>query len=82
MYIQLVDDEKGKTMASVSALELKDKKTKKMTKTETAYQLGEKIAEKAVKMKITRVVFDKSGYRYHGRVKAVADGARAKGLQF
>lgn len=79
-YVQLIDDEKGKVLASASDLELKSKKG--LTKTEKAFEIGKLIAEKAQTKKITRVVFDRGGYKYHGRVKAIAQGAREGGLKF
>ena len=78
MYIQLINDEEGKTLVSASVKEIK----KKGTKVELAKELGLLIAEKAKKAKVTEVVFDRGSYQYHGRVKAVADGAREGGLKF
>lgn len=78
MFAQIINDEKGVTLVSVSSKEIKDAKTKM----EIASRAGELIAEKAKKAKITQVVFDKSGYKYHGRIKAFADGARKGGLVF
>jgi large subunit ribosomal protein L18 len=75
---QLVDDATGHTLASVY-----DTEGKLIgTKTEKAAKVGEMIAEKAAKVKITEVVFDRGGKLYHGRVKALAEAARAKGLKF
>jgi len=79
IYLQLIDDEAGKTLVSVNVKELKKKK---LNKTEQATELGKIIAEKAKQKKITKIVFDKGGYKFHGRVKAVADAARAGGLEF
>jgi large subunit ribosomal protein L18 len=79
MFIQLVDDLSGKTLVSANIKELKDNKDKKI---ETAFKLGKLLADKAKEKKITQVVFDRGGYKYHGRVKAVADGAREGGLIF
>ncbi len=76
IYLQLIDDEKGITLVSCSDKGLKG------TKTEKARKAGEKIAEKALLIGITKVVFDRSGYLYHGRIKASAEGAREKGLKF
>lgn len=76
---QLIDDRTGRTLASATDRELK---TKTGTKTERATSVGELLAQKAKDQKITHVVFDRGGYRYHGRVQAVADGARQGGLQF
>jgi large subunit ribosomal protein L18 len=78
MYAQLIDDVKGKTL--LSANDLKIKKTK--GKTESAKELGKAIAKLAIENKIEKVVFDRAGYQYHGRVKAVAEGAREGGLKF
>jgi large subunit ribosomal protein L18 len=79
MYIQLVDDLSGKTLVSANLKELKESKDKKA---EAAFKLGKLLAEKALKKNISKVVFDRGGYKYHGRVKAVADGAREGGLIF
>ncbi len=77
---QLVDDLEGKTLASASWLNLK--KSFKGTKTEQAAEVGKLLAASGKKAGIERVVFDRGGYLYHGRVKALADGAREGGLQF
>ena len=77
MYAQLVDDEKGKVLLSVS-----DLKIKKGKKTEKALEIGKTIAKEAVGKKIETVVFDRGGFVFHGRIKAVADGAREGGLKF
>ena len=77
MYVQLVDDNTGKTMLSASTKELK---MKKGTKQEAAAELGKLIAKKASGKKIKTVLFDKGGFKYHGRVKAVAEAARESGL--
>lgn len=77
-YVQLIDDQKGVTLASAKASEIKNKGNK----TESAEKLGELIAKKAAEKNITKVVFDKSSYKYHGRIKAVAEGARKGGLIF
>ena len=94
IYAQIINDEKGETLVSASDLEFKklNRKLKKeiMTKDKKlltgkvaiAYQVGKLIAEKALKKKIEKVVFDRAGYKYHGRVKALADGARDGGLKF
>jgi large subunit ribosomal protein L18 len=81
IYCQLIDDEKGKTLASASDLELK-RLRKKLTKKEKAFEVGKLIAKKAKNLKIEKVVFDRGGYQYHGRVKALAEGAREGGLKF
>ena len=79
MYLQLIDDVAGKTLVSAHVRELKEKKLKKV---EASALLGKLLAEKAVALKIKEIVFDRSSYRYHGRVKAVADAAREQGLIF
>lgn len=78
-YAQLIDDMAGKTVVSVSNDEVKNAKG---NKTDVAFKIGELIAEKAKKAGIDTVVFDKGGFKYHGRVKAVAEGARKAGLTF
>ena len=78
IYAQLIDDEKGVTLASSSSLELKLNKSN----IEAARAVGKDIAEKAKKAKIKTVVFDRGGYLYHGRVKALAEAARENGLEF
>jgi len=78
VWVQVINDEKGITLVSASDKELKDKGNK----TEIATKVGELIATKSLEKKITSVVFDKSSYKYHGRVKALADAARKKGLKF
>lgn len=76
---QIIDDTKGITLVSVYTREL-DSDTS--TKTQKAEKLGKLIAKKALEKKITKVVFDRCGNKYHGRVKAFADSVRANGLQF
>ena len=78
IYAQLIDDVKGVTIASSSSLELKLKNNN----LEAAAAVGKDIAEKAKKAKIKTVVFDRGGYLYHGRVKALAEAARDGGLEF
>lgn len=80
IYAQLIDDQKGSTIASSSDAAL-DKK-KGATKSDRAKLVGEDIAGKAVAKKIKQVVFDRGGFKYHGRVKQLADGARSGGLEF
>lgn len=83
VYAQMIDDKKGRTLTSVGDFgDQKAKAGKKQTKTDAAYMVGEKIAEKAIKKGIKDVVFDRSGYKYHGRLKALAEGARKGGLNF
>lgn len=83
MTAQLIDDGAGKTLAYVHSTSVKAEKMEgKGAKTAAAYAVGVKLAELAKAKKITKVVFDRGGYSYHGRVAAVADGARSGGLQF
>ncbi len=77
-YVQLIDDENGKTVVSASTREL----SAKDNKVNLAAALGELIAQKAKKNGITKAVFDRGAYKYHGRVKAIAEGARKGGLEF
>lgn len=81
IYAQLIDDENQTTLASISSLELKKGK-KLANKITTAQEAGKALAEKALVKKIKKVVFDRGGYVYAGRVKALADGAREGGLNF
>ena len=81
IYAQLIDDVNGVTLASASTVE-KDSKVTKGGDTKAAATIGTLIAERALKLEITNVVFDRSGYLYHGRVKALAESARAAGLVF
>ena len=80
IFAQLVDDESGRTIAGASWLGVK--KSFKGTKTEQAAEVGKMLAEVARKAGIESVVFDRGGYLYHGRVKALAEGAREGGLKF
>lgn len=79
IFLQLIDDTSGKTLISAAAKELKNDK---LTKTEAALELGKILAVKAKAKGISKVVFDRGGYKYHGRVAAVATGAREAGLIF
>jgi len=81
IYAQLIDDANGVTLASASSRE-KDVVAQKVNKSSKSALVGQAIAKKAVALGITTCVFDRGGYLYHGRVKAVADGAREGGLQF
>ena len=78
IYAQLIDDEAGTTLAAASSLEKKDDKQKK---SEWAKAVGAQLGERAKAKGISEVVFDRGGYRYHGRVKALADGVRAAGVR-
>ncbi|HTN09109.1 50S ribosomal protein L18 [Agriterribacter sp.] len=80
-YAQLIDDENGATLASASTKD-KDISAQKSPKVILSSLVGKTIATKAAALGISSVVFDRGGYLYHGRVKAVADGAREGGLQF
>ena len=83
IYAQLIDDKAGKTLCSASS---RDKSLaealENKTKVEQAHEVGKAIAEKALKLGLKKVVFDRGGYIYTGRVKSLADGARAAGLEF
>lgn len=79
-YCQAIDDTKGKTLASASTLEKDFKQYLNLPKTEQARKLGEVIAARLIEKGITHVVFDRNGYKYHGRVKALAEAARENGL--
>ena len=79
VHAQLIDDAAGKTIAAASSLELKGEKAKK---SETAAKVGALIAQRAKEKGVESVVFDRGGALYHGRVKALADGARKAGLKF
>ena len=81
IYVQLIDDVEGNTLLSASSLD-KDLNTKDKNNIETAIIVGEAIASKAKKAKITKVVFDRGGYLYHGVIKALAESARENGLEF
>ena len=76
MYAQLIDDESAKTIVAASSLETKAKKS------EAAFAVGKEIAKKALALKVETVIFDRGGFGYKGRVKALADGAREGGLKF
>ena len=94
IYAQLIDDETGKTIIAASDKEMKRKTQSAKRKTEkkeekslsgkvaVAYEVGKLIAKKATEKKLEKVVFDRGGYKYHGRIKALADGAREGGLKF
>jgi large subunit ribosomal protein L18 len=78
IYAQIIDDEKGETLVAESSLALK----LKGNKTEVARKVGRALAEKAIAKGIKQVAFDRGPYKYHGRVKALAEGAREGGLEF
>ncbi|MEK7634304.1 MAG: 50S ribosomal protein L18 [Patescibacteria group bacterium] len=82
IYAQLIDDEIGKTIASASTKELIDEKSLPAGRQELPMMLGELIAKKAIEKGIKTIIFDRGGYKYHGRVKAIAESARKNGLEF
>jgi large subunit ribosomal protein L18 len=80
LYVQVIDDDKGNTLVSASTLE---KDLKKVANTvEGGTQLGKVVGERLKAVKIKKIVFDRNGYKYHGVVKAIADGAREAGIEF
>ena len=81
IYVQLIDDDSSKTLASASSKD-KDIAAQKGSKSEKSKLVGAVIARKAAELGLKDVIFDRGGYLYHGRVKAVADGAREGGLNF
>lgn len=87
IYAQIIDDSKGKTLVSVSEKEISDllpagRQGTKMTRAQRAWELGKILSKKASSKKIKNVVFDKGAYKYHGRIKALAEGAQEGGLVF
>lgn len=83
IYAQIIDDTKSTTLVSASSLEKAlEKEIKGKTKTEVATLIGETIAKRAIEAGIKTVVFDRGGYIYHGKVKALAEAAREAGLEF
>ena len=80
IYAQIINDEKGFTLVSASDLEVKD--SKKDKRINLAQKVGELIANRAKDKKITKILFDRGGFKYHGCVKTLADEARKHGLQF
>lgn len=78
-YAQVIDDAAGHTLASAGTLELS---SQAFAKTNAAREVGKLVAERAQAVGVTKVVFDRGGYQYHGRVKALAEAAREEGLQF
>jgi large subunit ribosomal protein L18 len=79
IWAQLIDDRSGRTLASAGSVQVEDKD---LPKTETASKVGALLAERAKAAGVERVVFDRGSYLYHGRVKALAEGAREGGLEF
>lgn len=85
IYAQVIDDSQGVTVAAASSLELAHKLPKEVegkSRVEQAAMVGKTVAQRALEAGITQVVFDRGGYKYHGRVKALADGSREAGLKF
>ena len=81
IFAQIIDDEASKTLVSASSID-KELKLENGGNVEAAEKVGELLAKRAKKAKISKVVFDRGGYLYHGRVKALADEARSNGLEF
>ena len=81
IYAQVIDDASGRTLAAASTLE-KELRGSKSTKTEEAAVIGRLVAERAKTAGVERVVFDRAGFRYHGRIKSLAEAAREAGLEF
>ena len=81
IYAQIIDDSKGSTLASASTID-KDVKAKNGSTSDAAADVGKRVAEAAKKAGVTSVVFDRGGFLFHGRVKALADAAREGGLEF
>lgn len=82
VFLQIIDDVKRKTLVSAHSREVVKIKSSSEEKCKKEFELGKVLAKKATSKKILEVVFDRGGYKYHGRVKAVADGARSGGLKF
>ena len=83
VYAQIIDDESGHTIAAASSLEKELRKSLKSTNDlEAAKLVGKLVAKRAMEKGINEVVFDRNGYKYHGRIKALADAAREEGLKF
>lgn len=81
IFAQIIDDKNAITLVSASSID-KELKLENGGNVEAATKVGELLAKRAKKAKITKVTFDRGGYQYHGRVKALADAARANGLEF
>lgn len=83
IYVQIIDDWAGHTLVSASTIDAEvEERLDGLSKTEQARVVGEVAAERALEQGIKRVVFDRGGYKHHGRVKALAEAAREKGLEF
>ena len=81
IFAQIIDDEKGVTLVSASSID-KELKLENGSNIEAATKVGQLLAKRAKEQKITKVIFDRGGYQYHGRVEALADAARENGLEF
>ena len=82
IYAQIIDDQKGHTIVSASSIEKSMKSIKSGGNIEAAKKIGFIVAERAVKKGVSVIIFDRGGYKYHGRVKALAESARSAGLKF
>ncbi len=82
IYVQVIDDTVGTTVTSASSLDASIKGAEQTSKVEQASMVGKLVAERAREIGVTSVVFDRGGYKYHGRVKALAEAARKAGLEF
>jgi len=82
IYAQVIDDQAGKTVASVNTTEKEFRGPSNRPNVTTAQRVGKAVAERALAQNVTQVVFDRGGFLYHGKVKALADAAREGGLQF
>ena len=82
IWCQLIDDERGETMLAVSDKLLPPRLKSKKSKVEIAYELGKLVAQKSMEKGIKKIVFDRNGYKYHGQIKLLAEGARKGGLIF
>ncbi len=81
IYAQIIDDSSGRTLASASSME-RELRSASGTKSERASRVGSLIGERAREAGVSKVVYDRAGYRYHGRIRALADAARESGLEF
>ena len=82
IYAQIIDDSTGRTLTSASSRRKDIELEKGIKKTEQGFEVGKKLGEKAIAAGISKIAFDRAGYKYHGRVKALAEGARKAGLDF
>ena len=82
IYAQIIDDSTGRTLTSASSRSKDIELEKGIKKTEQGFEVGKKLGEKAIAAGISKIAFDRAGYKYHGRVKSLAEGARKAGLDF